>query len=91
MTLIVGAGGKPMVKEALGNVFRAWANEAGVSKSAHGLRKAAATADAMDGYSDAELDAKFVWTGRKMAARYTQPANRERLSLAAAERVNART
>jgi integrase len=91
MTFIVGAGGKPMVKEAFGNVFRAWANEAGVSKSAHGLRKAAATADAMDGYSDAELDAKFGWTGRKMAARYTRSANRERLSLAAAERVKART
>ena len=87
MTFIVGAGGKPMVKEAFGNIFRAWANEAGVSKSAHGLRKAAA----MDGYSDAELDAKFGWTGRKMAARYTRSANRERLSLAAAERVKART
>jgi hypothetical protein len=43
-------------------VFRTWANEAGVGKSAHGLRNAAATADAMDGYSDAELDAKFGWT-----------------------------
>jgi integrase len=91
MTFIIGVGGKPMVKEAFGNVFRTWANEAGVSKSAHGLRKAAATADAMDGYSDAELDAKFGWTGRKMAARYTRSANRERLSLAAAERVKART
>lgn len=91
MTFIVGAGGKPMVKEAFGNVFRACANEAGVSKSAHGLRKAAATADAMDGYSDPELDAKFGWTGRKMAARYTRSANRERLSLAAAEQVKART
>jgi integrase len=91
MTFIVGVGGKPMVKEAFGNIFRQWANAAGVSKSAHGLRKAAATADAMDGYSDAELDAKFGWTGRKMAARYTRAANRERLSLAAAERVKART
>ncbi len=88
-TFIVGAGGKPMVKEAFGNVFRTWANEAGVSKSAHGLRKTAATTDAMDGYSDAELDAKFGWTGRQMAARSTRAASRERLSLAAAERVKA--
>ncbi len=77
MTFIVGAGGKPMVKEAFGNIFREWCNAAGVSKSAHGARKAAATADAMDGFSDAELDAKFGWTGRKMAARYTRTANRE--------------
>src|SRR3984885_13564575 len=50
--------------------------------------KAAATTDAQDGYSDAELDAKFGWTGRKMAAHYTRTVNRERLSIAAAARVN---
>ncbi len=59
--------------------------------SAHGLRKAAATVDALAGWSDAELDAKFGWTGRKMASRYTRAASRERLSLAAAERTKART
>ena len=87
MTFIVGAGGKPLVKEAFTNMFRAWALAAGVNKSPHGLRKAAATADALDGYSDAELSAKFGWTGRQMASLYTRSANRERLSLAAAERV----
>jgi integrase len=87
MTFIVGAGGKPMVKEAFGNVFREWCNAAGVAKSAHGLRKAAATADALDGFTDAELDAKFGWRGRKMASKYTESASRERLSLAAANRV----
>jgi integrase len=86
-TFIVGAGGKPMVKEAFGNVFRTWTNEAGVKKSAHGLRKAAATADAMDGYSEFELSSKFGWSGTKMASLYTRSANRERLSLAATERV----
>jgi hypothetical protein len=68
-----------------------WCDAAGVSKSAHGIRKAAATADAMDGYSDAELDAKFGWTGRKMAAHYTRTVNRERLSIAAARRMKSRT
>lgn len=72
-------------------MFRKWALAAGVNKSPHGLRKAAATADALDGYSDAELSAKFGWTGRQMASLYTRSANREHLSLAAAERVKRRT
>jgi integrase len=91
MTFIVGAGGKPLVKEAFTNMFRTWAKAAGVAKSPHGLRKAAATADALDGYSDAELSAKFGWTGRQMASLYTRSANRERLSLAAARRTKERT
>jgi integrase len=90
-TFIVGAGGKPLVKESFTNMFREWAQAAGVNKSPHGIRKAAATADAMDGYSDAELSAKFGWSDRKMAAHYTRSASRERLSLAAAERTKART
>ncbi len=91
MTFIVGAGGNPLVKEGFTNMFRKWALAAGVNKSPHGLRKAAATADALDGYSDAELSAKFGWTGRQMASLYTRSANREHLSLAAAERVKRRT
>jgi hypothetical protein len=51
-----------------------------------GIRKAAATADAESAWTDAELDAKFGWTGRKMASHYTRTASRERLSIAAAER-----
>jgi integrase len=90
-TFIVGAGGKPLVKESFTNMFRIWAKAAGVDKSPHGLRKAAATADAMDGYSDAELSAKFGWTGRQMASLYTRSANREKLSLEAARRTKERT
>ena len=82
MTFIASVAGKPMTKESFGTIFREWCDAAGVSKSAHGVRKAAATADAQDGYSDAELDAKFGWTGRKMAAHYTRTVNRERLSIA---------
>jgi integrase len=91
LTFIVGAGGKHLVKEAFTNMFRIWAKAAGVNKSPHGIRKAAATADALDGYNDAELGAKYGWMGRQMPALYTRSANRERLSLAAAERVKART
>lgn len=91
LTFIAGERGRPMTKESFGNWFREAANAAGVSKSAHGLRKAAATADALAGYSDAELDAKFGWTGRRMASLYTRAASREKLSLAASERVKTRT
>ena len=91
MTFIASAAGKPMTKESFGTIFREWCDAAGVSKSAHGIRKAAATADAQNGYSDTELDAKFGWTGRKMAAHYTRTVNRERLSIAAAARVKSRT
>jgi integrase len=86
LTYICGGDGKPMGKEAFGAAFRRWANAAGVSKSAHGLRKAAATADALAGWSDAELSARYGWSGRKMAETYTRSASRERLSLAAAKR-----
>jgi Phage integrase family len=91
MTFITGPSGKSVKKESFGTIFREWCDAAGVSKAAHGIRKAAATADAQDGYSDAELDAKFGWTGRKMAAHYTRTVSRERLSIAAAARVKSRT
>jgi integrase len=91
MTFITGPSGGSVKKESFGTIFREWCDAAGVSKSAHGLRKAAATADALAGYTDAELDAKFGWTGRKMASHYTRSASRERLSIAAAARVKSRT
>jgi hypothetical protein len=91
LTFIVGAGGKPLVKEAFTNMFRKWALAAKVNKSPHGIRKTAATADALDGWNDAELSAKFGWTGRQMASLYTRSASRERLSLGAAARVKAGT
>jgi integrase len=86
LTFIATSSGRPMAKEAFGNLFRAACNAAGVAKSAHGLRKAAATADAEHGWTDAELDAKYGWAGRKMASLYTRSANREKLSLTAARR-----
>ena len=86
LTFIATSDGRPMTKESFGNWFRDSVNAAGVAKSAHGLRKAAATSDALAGWTDAELDSKFGWRGRKMASLYTETANRERLSLAAARR-----
>ena len=86
LTFIATTSGRPMSKEGFGNWFSEIARAAGVTKSAHGLRKAAATADALVGWTDAELDAKYGWTGRKMASLYTRSASREKLSLAAAKR-----
>jgi len=91
LTFIAGERGRPMTKESFGNWFREACNAAGVVKSAHGLRKSAAMADALDGWTDAELDAKYGWQGRRMASLYTKAASRERLSLSASERTKSRT
>jgi hypothetical protein len=66
LTFIPTTSGGPMTTERFGNWFHKVAGAAGVTKSAHGLRKAAATADALAGQRDGELDAKYGWTGRKM-------------------------
>ncbi len=71
---------------SFGNWFRDACNKAGVKKSAHGLRKAGATRDAERGWSEAELDAKYGWTGGRQAASYTREMNRERLSVQASMR-----
>jgi integrase len=73
-------------KNAFGDWFVKAARVAGVDKSPYGLRKAAAISDAHAGWTDSELEAKFAWTGRKMASYYTRKAQREKLSLQAAER-----
>lgn len=86
-TWIVGTRGKPFVKEAFGNAFSEAAGEAGVEKSAHGVRKIAATIAAENGATEAELDAIFGWTGGRMAAHYTRLANRAKLAAQAAKKL----
>ena len=88
LAFIVGRNGKPLSKEGFGNLFRAACSAAGlVDRSAHGLRKTAATRFAEAGASEAELDALFGWTGRKMASLYTRKAERKRMALQAADRM----
>ncbi len=79
--------GNPIRKEALGNFFREACDAAGVKKSAHGLRKAAATNAADNGATEAELEALFGWSGGQMASLYTRSANRKRLSTGAAKKM----
>lgn len=86
-TWIVGERGNSFVKEAFGNAFSEASRAAGVEKSAHGVRKIAATIAAENGATEAELDAIFGWSGGRMAAQYTRTANRARLASQAVEKL----
>ncbi|WP_245431124.1 tyrosine-type recombinase/integrase [Rhodoplanes roseus] len=79
LAFIVGDRGRPLTKESFGNEFREWCAAAGVTKSAHGLRKLAATIMAENGATVPELESVFGWSGGRMASHYTRSADRERL------------
>jgi integrase len=80
MTFICGERRQPITKESFGNIFRAATREAGIVKSAHGVRKIGATRAAENGATVAELEAIFGWRGGRMAALYTREADRARLA-----------
>lgn len=85
MSFLASQYGRPLTKESFGNIFREWCNEAGIrGKSAHGIRKLAATILADGGGSEQELQALFGWTTNTMSAVYTREANRKKQSLQAA-------
>ena len=81
---ICNALGKPFAKAAFGNAFGEACRDAGIKKSAHGVRKFKATTAAYKGATEPELDAMFGWTGGRMAAHYTREASRRRLAIAPA-------
>jgi integrase len=83
LAFIATKKGDPMTKESVGNAFRDACRAAGIKKSAHGLRKAAATRAANNGATEAQLEAIFGWEGGKMAALYTRTANRQKLATGA--------
>lgn len=80
LAIIASKAGAPLVKESLGNMFADACREAGISKSAHGLRKAAATVAANNGATVAQLEAIFGWEGGRMASLYTKSADRQKLA-----------
>ena len=82
------SNGNPLTKESLGNLFAEACKAAGVRKSAHGLRKAAATNAANHGATVAELEAIFGWAGGQMASLYTRSANRRALSAGAMNKLS---
>jgi integrase len=89
LTFIAGANGRPLTKESLGKEFRKACRAAGLrNRTAHGLRKAAATRAAVSGATLAQLNAIFGWTGAKMALHYIETADRERLAGDAMAKLN---
>jgi integrase len=80
LAFICGLNGKPMTKESFGNAFSEACRQAGIKKSAHGLRKIGATRAANNGATVAQLNAIFGWTGTDMASLYTRSADRKRLA-----------
>jgi integrase len=87
LAFIVGAMGHPLTKETFGNDFSKAARAAGVRKSAHGVRKIAATRAANAGATVSELNAIFGWKGSAMASLYTQEADRRRLAMQSAHKL----
>jgi integrase len=82
LAFIISKTGKPFTKESFGNAFKDACRSAGITdRSAHGLRKIAATRAADRGATEAQLDAIFGWNGGRMASLYTRSANRRRLSI----------
>jgi integrase len=85
---ITHSQGRAFVKESLGEFFRVAVRAAGLTeRSAHGLRKAAARRVAEAGASEAELNALFGWRDPRMAAKYTDMANRRRLAMRAIDSI----
>jgi integrase len=81
LSVIASKKGQPIRKEVLGNLFKKACRAAGTpNKSAHGIRKAAATRAANNGATVATLEAIFGWQGGQMAALYTKAADRKRLA-----------
>jgi integrase len=80
LTYICGDRGNPLTKESFGNAFSAAAREVGIKKSAHGVRKIAATTAADNGATVHQLMAIFGWTTTQMAELYTKESNRKRLA-----------
>jgi integrase len=81
LSVIASKKGQPLRKEVVGNLFKEACIAAGIrGKSAHGIRKAAATRAANNGATVSTLEAIFGWEGGQMAALYTKAADRRRLA-----------
>ena len=80
LSIIASKKGQPIRKEVLGNLFKEACRTAGIHKSAHGIRKAAATRSANNGATVATLEAIFGWEGGQMASLYTRAADRRALA-----------
>lgn len=87
LAFICGSRRQPLGKSHFGEAFAAAARKAGVNKTAHGVRKGAATTAAENEATERELDALFGWRGGRMSAVYTRAADRARLAKGAAKKL----
>ncbi|MFC0246838.1 tyrosine-type recombinase/integrase [Falsochrobactrum ovis] len=83
LNLIESSQGKPFVEGSFGNWFHEACAEAGVKKSAHGLRKLSATLAAEGGAATHQLLAQYGWTNISTAEIYTRGIDRKRLGIEA--------
>lgn len=90
LTLLVTEYGMPFTRDGFGNWFREQCLAARVDKSAHGLRKLAATLAAEGGAPAHELMAQFGWTNIKQAEIYTKGVDRKELGVRSSRRIHAR-
>lgn len=89
MHFVVNEYGGPFQVDSFGNWFRDRCREAGIAKSAHGLRKLSATLAAEGGAAAHQLMAQYGWTKVEQAQVYTRGADRVRLGKQASEIVAA--
>lgn len=79
--LVETSFGKPFTRAGFGNWFRDRCDEAGVTKSSHGLRKLSATLAAEGGAGSHQLMAQYGWTKLSTAELYTRGVDRKRLGI----------
>lgn len=89
LVYLVAASGQPQSAHAFGCWFIRRCREAGLARSAHGLRKLGAQRCAEAGATEHQLMALFGWANPKQAAIYTKKANRAKLEAAAAPLLDA--
>lgn len=78
---IVSSLKRPFTVESFGNWFRDCCREAGIEKSAHGVRKLSATLAANAGATTHELMAQYGWVTSQQAETYTKGADRIRMGV----------
>ena len=85
LTFLVTDYGQPFSAAGFGNKMRQWCDEAGVTGSAHGVRKAAATLAAERGATAHQLMGQFGWLTLQQATHYTRTAERNKLAAPVAD------
>lgn len=87
LAFLVSELGTPFTKESFGNWFRDRCDEAGITKSAHGIRKLSATLSAEGGAAAHELMAQYGWSNIRQAEIYTKGADRKALGIRGSRRI----